>query len=285
MKLKIAILQPEVQMEDNFPVSYRKYSSTEDNYTLRNTFSDYTKIIRVLSGWLNVRIDSEDYELIRGDMIYIRAKALHSINPSDCIYECIEFDLSVILKSDSVTYEFISGVINSEYLIEPMALNSIRYKFNTPDFLYEAMSRKPEGYEFDVTGALYILFGCIYRNRLFKENPSLTATKGAAKYRLALRYIENHYNESILLDDIAASVDMSPKYFCRYFKNYASVSPITYLNSYRIKKACADLSGSDLPVADIACNHGFNDTSYFIKIFKKETGLTPGQYRTHNKKA
>ena len=60
-------------------------------------------------------------------------------------------------------------------------------------------------------------------------------------------------------------------------------SPIDYLNYYRIETACLRLSSTEESITDIAYGCGFNDLSYFIKIFKKYKGVSPRKYRTETK--
>ena len=55
-------------------------------------------------------------------------------------------------------------------------------------------------------------------------------------------------------------------------------TPIEYLNYYRIESACEQLLTTDYSITEVALNSGFNDASYFIKIFKKHRGITPKQY-------
>ena len=71
---------------------------------------------------------------------------------------------------------------------------------------------------------------------------------------------------------------MNPKYFCRFFRQMTQKTPVEYLNYYRIECAREQLSTTSCTVTEIAFNCGFNDVSYFIKIFRKYMGMTPGQF-------
>ena len=76
------------------------------------------------------------------------------------------------------------------------------------------------------------------------------------------------------------SIVFSPKYFCRCFRAILHRSPIDYLNHYRIECASHFLTASDMTVAEIAQRCGYNDSSFFIKQFRKYKNTTPKQYRT-----
>ena len=80
------------------------------------------------------------------------------------------------------------------------------------------------------------------------------------------------------LQEMADSVNMSSKYFCRFFQEMTHRTPVDYLNYYRIERASYDLLTTDQSITEVAFNSGFNDLSYFIKTFKKYKGTTPKQY-------
>ena len=55
-------------------------------------------------------------------------------------------------------------------------------------------------------------------------------------------------------------------------------TPVDYLNYYRIERACHILTTTELPVTEVAYRCGFNDSSYFVKTFRKYMGITPRAY-------
>ena len=83
---------------------------------------------------------------------------------------------------------------------------------------------------------------------------------------------------------MATAAGISRKYFSEYFKKVSGKSPFEYLTSYRIERASELLLHTDLPITQIALDCGFNDLSYFIKTFKKQTEITPAKWR-HEKRA
>ena len=94
-----------------------------------------------------------------------------------------------------------------------------------------------------------------------------------------LEYTELHYASPITLNDLANVAGMNPKYFCRFFRSITHQTPIEYVNMYRIEKAAQMLHSTRLPITDICMECGFNDSSNFIKVFRKYKGMTPMQYR------
>ena len=95
----------------------------------------------------------------------------------------------------------------------------------------------------------------------------------------AIRYISKNFSHSITLEDVASHVHLNPAYFSTFFKQSTGYSFKEYLNMVRVEESKRLLSNTDHSIIDIALATGFEDQSYFSKVFKKYTGLTPKQFR------
>lgn len=95
----------------------------------------------------------------------------------------------------------------------------------------------------------------------------------------AMLYISEHFNTPLTLEEAAAHVHLHPSYFSTLFKSSTGSSFKEYLNMVRIEESKRLLSNTDYSIIDIAVAVGFEDQSYFSKVFKKYTGLTPKQFR------
>lgn len=94
-----------------------------------------------------------------------------------------------------------------------------------------------------------------------------------------MEYIEQNYDQDITLKSLARYVMMGENYVSALFKKKTGETLIHYLHRTRIEKAIEYLTTTDLPVNRICQNVGFMNDNYFIKIFKRMTGMTPTQYR------
>ncbi|WP_068777178.1 helix-turn-helix domain-containing protein [Paenibacillus sp. FJAT-26967] len=92
-------------------------------------------------------------------------------------------------------------------------------------------------------------------------------------------YIEQNYDQDITLKSLARYVMMGENYVSALFKKKTGETLIHYLHRTRVEKAIEFLTTTDLPVNRICQNVGFMNDNYFIKIFKRMTGMTPSQYR------
>ncbi|MCR5655238.1 MAG: AraC family transcriptional regulator [Lachnospiraceae bacterium] len=97
----------------------------------------------------------------------------------------------------------------------------------------------------------------------------------------AIRFIEQHFADSITLDDIAESIHVSKSECCRCIKRCMGMTPFEYLLRYRIMIAASKLQRADekISISELAASVGFNSSSYFNKLFRKYIGDTPTVFR------
>ncbi|MGI5895932.1 MAG: helix-turn-helix domain-containing protein [Oscillospiraceae bacterium] len=95
----------------------------------------------------------------------------------------------------------------------------------------------------------------------------------------AAEYVKNHFAEKITLDDAAAYVCLSKSYLSRIFKEETGESLSSFINKVRIDKAKLMLLDNDSALVEVASECGFEDQSYFTKVFKRQVGVSPKRYR------
>ena len=95
----------------------------------------------------------------------------------------------------------------------------------------------------------------------------------------AIHYMKRNFTGKLTLEETARYVGFSPTYFSKVFKDEMGVTFNGYLGSLRVEHSKTLLLSGDISVGDVCAAVGFEDQSYFIKVFRKYTGVTPGKYR------
>ncbi|KAI4445870.1 HTH-type transcriptional activator RhaR [Eubacterium plexicaudatum ASF492] len=135
-------------------------------------------------------------------------------------------------------------------------------------------SLPPLGSYFDFMGLLLDLSSCI------KHINTTVPVQENLLVQQIISYLEENYAKPISLDDLARHIQLSKEYTCTLFKQCMQQSIMHYLQSVRISRARIFLlQYPEKKVLDIAKMCGFESPSYFGKIFKKEMGITPENYR------
>lgn len=110
----------------------------------------------------------------------------------------------------------------------------------------------------------------------FCQSVSLTMDSRMEKI---LNFLITHYKEDIDLNEISSIVAMNASSFCRYFKEKSGKTFTEYILDLRIGQACKLLIENKMDVVQISLECGFNTITHFNRIFKRNTGFTPTEYR------
>lgn len=264
----------------DFPFEFYHLDELHPRYTMPYHWHLEYEIIRILEGTFTICLDEQEFTVCAGDVVFIGSGILHAGTPDNCTYECIVFDMNTFLIHNNICTKFVQKIIDHTILIHhhfPSKNTDVKQIIWN---IFNAMSAKEEGYQLSVIGGFYHFFGTVIELKLYLTNTKQTPRdyKRILQMKGILEFIETSYAATITLAQLSGIVSMSPKYFCKFFYDMTHQTPMNYVNSYRIERACHLLLTTDLPVTEIALNCGFNDTSYFIKIFRKQKGITPKKY-------
>jgi len=151
----------------------------------------------------------------------------------------------------------------------------------------EENDRKIPGYEFAVQAAQCRLITLLIRKLSYEfvnSDKKERIKNSALLLQMANEYIEQHYTRQIKLADAAAHCKYSVYYFSHYFKEITGVSFGDYLLLYRLKKSVLLMTATRAKLTEIAFSCGFNNIRSFNRMFKKNFGVTPTEYRKNTAK-
>ena len=137
------------------------------------------------------------------------------------------------------------------------------------------------GYQEMLEMNLRQLFMMIQRTRL--EKPPIVTTAVQLEMDYAQQYFHDHYNEPINIEEYALSRHTSISLFMRNFKKVFGVSPKQYILNIRMNNAQNLLESTDYTVAEIAAIVGYDNSLYFSRIYHKQKGQAPSDYRKRMK--
>ncbi len=97
--------------------------------------------------------------------------------------------------------------------------------------------------------------------------------------RRAIEYIETHIHRPCTVEEIANDLQISPAHLSRIFKAVTGSAPLDYMNRMKIHHARQLLEAQDMPLREVAAQIGIRDEKYFLRLFKKYTGMTTGTFK------
>lgn len=117
-------------------------------------------------------------------------------------------------------------------------------------------------------------------------NPAPAAAPGAIDPALysdavqnAVSYIRTNLEQNMSISEIADVAHLNPQYFMRVFKKETGKPVLEFITECRLHKARELLAGTSLPITEVALSAGYDNFSYFSKLFKRNEGMTPSDYR------
>lgn len=245
---------------------------------------DFVELIYVYDGKSSHKVDSIEYPLGRGDLLFVNYGNRHSFDTDGNI----EY-VNIILKPDFISRS-LSGEKNVFSLLTLSSFKEFSDKINRAKrfmhfskdercrlealiSLMEDEESQNNGSDFVLRSALNIFLAIVFRKMSFSLNEQLEINSEL------LVYIRDNCGEKLSLKTIAAKCSYNPSYFSRAFKKFAGLSFLDFLSKCRIEKACELLSTTDKKIEDIITECGFSDRTRFFKLFYDEIGVTPLKYR------
>ena len=116
--------------------------------------------------------------------------------------------------------------------------------------------------------------------RIYAEARSRLERSERSRFSSVIGYMSENMARELTLGELADTACMHPTYFVRKFGAAFGMPPMAYLNRLRIYKAMSLLSSTESSIEDIADEVGIHDRSYFARIFKRHSGVTPTEYRS-----
>lgn len=236
------------------------------------------EVIVVKSGSCEIFISNTRFEMSSGDILLIPPYALHDGNilPGKTFdHYCFCFDLS-ILNDGQLKRSLETGYADVKRVIaHGSSLN--RELLPLIEQIYRQSSQYGAAWEMVVRGALQMLVG-----RLVQSGFLFTVAQKNANQDFCIKVLDilgEQYANEITSRTAAAAFSYSQSYFCRLFRDNFNTSFRQYLCQFRLCKAKLLLSEADMTVSEAARQVGFNNLSYFTRMFKSCFGCTPLHYK------
>ena len=235
------------------------------------------------------QIDLVDYEVKKGDILFVPPLLLHSVSVAqpqneEMISETYVFHLNFLggNSTDICSTRYFVPIMNHElilpYLITPKhpAYVSIRKIFCQIASLY---NEEVPGYELALKGLfLQVVFLLLQYSTKQAKNVLPEEGTPADKLKNVLDYIEIHYAQTISVEELAKICCFSEYHFMRFFKKHMNMTCVEYVNNVRLEKAVELFEQGNTSILEVSLSVGFHNLSYFHRAFKNKYGMTPRSF-------
>ncbi|MEG0996737.1 MAG: AraC family transcriptional regulator, partial [Clostridia bacterium] len=237
-----------------FPLEYYDVDEAHPRYEMPFHWHEEAELLHILTGTFRLAIDDCTHLLVAGDVAYIAPGCLHGGEPSGCVYECVVYDMRLLLKGGGSCAPYIADLLSGCVAVNAHfpAQSQLVREAVLP--LFAALRAREEGWALTTLGCLYRFVGEVYRLRAYERRtvPAGMENRKVLQLKCVFELMEERYREPLTLGQLSATVGMSPKYFCRFFKEATHRTPMEYLSYYRIEMACYEMATTDKNVTEIA---------------------------------
>lgn len=251
---------------------------------------EYIEILYCTRGKFVACLNGDNYDFSEGDMVIINSREVHGFigKQKGGEYICIRFLPEILYTSSSAAFDM-------KYVM-PFVLNNSKHQrvlkkeeiqnTNIPSLIkgiVDEYNNKQHGFTLAMRANLTLIV--LWIIRYWYETKLYIPDWGTGDYEMIKRisevceYVNRNYGDDIKVSEMAEMTNLSYSYFSRVFKQYMNKSFSEYLSYVRISNAERILSSTDKAITEVAMECGFSATSYFIKQFKQQKGISPKQYR------
>ncbi|MEG2833851.1 MAG: AraC family transcriptional regulator [Ruthenibacterium sp.] len=275
-----------IDLVDNFSVEY-KINTPENPLIDLVHFHECFEIVLYVQSDNMIFINDASYKLLTHDLIVIPPRTIHNVCYTNASTYC---RYVMYFTAEYITYAVGEANINeametfrsTQHNKIPLTLA----EFSRLNALFRNITHH-QIYHSNTHSALIKSYATVILSELYfilKKQPTTLYSDGKAFIaENILRYINEHYKEHILLEDMEKNLFLNKYYLSRVFTATMNTSIMEYLQFKRIGEAQKLLDETTLPIIDICFECGFNNLQHFYRTFKKITSLTPKQFRDGNK--
>ena len=259
------------------------------DWNYQNVNSPFARIYLVKEGKAKLHLHERVQELSPGHLYIIPPFTLHSYECDNyfALYYIHIYENHFLEQRILEDYFFpseISSTPLTDILVEQLfQINPGRelskydpVEYDNPNTLMRTISLHSHNPFYSIIETEGILLQLLSR---FLREASHKFETTENRIKKVLRYIRMHINEPVKIDELAGQCYLSKGHFIRLFKKDLSITPTQYINQKKIERAQLQLITTNLSIKDIAYGLSYEDISYFNRIFRQYTGITPKEYR------
>lgn len=251
---------------------------------------DEPEFFYCLEGETLFQVDTDYFPVRAGEAVFIDGGDIHAAHAhgnEGCTFFSLVFDTQLLASAhyDAVQENLVLPLQERRATFPRHMRRESAADISLLEHLLTMMhscSNETPGYEGVVKGHLYLMLAEIAAEGRAVSRAS-TATRSESskidRLKTVILHIQDHYSHPIRLAELASLIPMSEGQFCRFFKSMTRQTPVDYINSYRIRQAAEMLRNPERKISDVALEVGFDNISYFIRVFRKAMNCAPSEFR------
>lgn len=275
--------------DDMFPLAVYDMEVPGGAHVLDMHWHEEVEFFLLHEGEILFQLDTDSFMLRAGEAVFIESGDIHAaypLNGEPCVYTALVFDPDLLASAryDAIQQTAVLPLVEKRQTFPRLLTPGVAWQAELIGYLrrmMEAYTQRSPGYPVLIKGLLLVMLA-----QLFAEDHAVNRSRieGADTTKInrlkkVILYIQDHYRDPIRIQELAGLIPMSEGQFCRFFKSMTRKTPVDYINTYRIRQAADLLQRTERKISDIALEVGFDNVSYFIKVFRRNMQCSPSGFR------
>lgn len=275
--------------DDRLPFGQYSFNYGPGEHVIDCHWHEEAEIFYCTQGETLFQVDTDYFPVRAGEAVFIDGGDIHAAHPlgdAGCSFSSFVFNTNFLA---SAHYDAVQ-----ENMILPFQERKVTFPrhINANDeggaqllghitAMINSYNAQRAGYEGAIKGHLYLMLSEIVDSNIACNrtiNNRLQSSK-IERLKTVILYIQQNYSSQVRLSQLAALIPMSEGQFCRFFKSMTRQTPMDYINSYRIRQATDLLRDPERKISDVALEVGYDNISYFIRVFRKTMNCSPSEFR------
>ena len=278
--------------DEQFPFFIDRYVIEKGRIIPSHTH-EFVELVYVVSGNALHEMSGNRYHLTAGDVFILEPDAYHSYNGTDTeetvVYnvlfsvEFLRSELDALKQMPSfVDFFYLAPFLRKTASFIPYSpLNDAQHLqiLNHLRAIHEEFNERKEGYQIIIKTRwieCLVLLGRFHKDNQHAQRSTLSDKEHMESIR---HFVELNFQQPLTLEQLCRISGMSVSSFTAKFKDHTGVSFLDYKHELQVRHARQLLTGTNKKILEIALEAGFNDISFFNKVFRKYSGLTPKDIR------
>lgn len=272
----------------SFPCAVYQVDASPDN--AEKIYCHWHKeleLLLILEGSATLQVGPKAYPISSGSFIFVPSNAVHMVSgeqPGSFRF------IAVVFHPDFIR-SFGNDVIQESYLTPlskwcfdcPFVINEADEYKNLILDICSIYAKEEKGYELFIKARLLELCYRLYQYaEKYQSHEGNSRNYHTSFIKEMMLYLQEHCTEAVSLTEMSKFFHISKGHLCRIFKEMTNMTPIDYLNYYRVNKSAQLLRETNLEISAVAGLAGFNNISYYNRTFRKYMHSSPGEYRRSN---
>lgn len=260
---------------DNYSYKIFSFQSKSSDRLIPPHWHESLELLFCLSGEVEVIFTGQTYRLQAKEFIVINSNHVHSTR-SPVLSEClvIQFPLAYLQRvtEDHYLKQFLFKTTPDQQTKELLACLM---------YIYQNFSANELVNHLEVKAKIYELLALLCKSNTFSSTNiyEIKSFKHLEKMEKVNQYIQEHYTEHLMIEEVAKMFNYNPSYFSRFYKKFMGITFTEYLNSVRLDAAYKEMRDTDKTILEIGLDNGFATNKTFYNVFRNKFGLSPQKFR------